>query len=101
MENLHGSICISDCKDLIKKANNGKFYLNIVVGESRNPVTFGDGENARTYTHYVKASVKKEERDEKRNYYIGNLRPYETRAAIPSFDEIENAPAADENDLPF
>lgn len=68
MVNLFGSICLSDIpKELITTAKNGKKYLNIEVKEMRSPSQYG-------HTHTVKASVKKEERKEGVNYYIGNLK---------------------------
>jgi hypothetical protein len=68
MANLFGSICLSDIpKELITTAKNGKKYLNIEVKQMRQPSQFG-------HTHTVKASVKKDERQEGVNYYIGNLK---------------------------
>ena len=67
--NLYGSICLSDIpKELITTAQNGKKYLNIEVNEMSKPSQYGA-------THAVKASVKKAERKEGVNYYIGNLKP--------------------------
>ena len=68
MTNLFGSICLSDIpKELITTAKNGKKYLNIEVKLMRQPSQYG-------HTHTVKASVKKNERKEGVNYYIGNLK---------------------------
>lgn len=53
MANLYGSICLSDIpKELMKKvmtAKGEKIFLNISIGEKKEPVTFDN----RTYTHYV------------------------------------------------
>lgn len=67
--NLYGSICLSDIpKELIVQHENGKKYLNIEIKELTTPSNYGT-------THTVKASVKKAERKEGTNYYIGNLKP--------------------------
>lgn len=105
MSNLFGSICLSDIpKELITTARNGKKYLNIEIKLMRQPSQYG-------HTHTVKASVKKGERKEGVNYYIGNLKVSkygsesedaqksevaETLSSPPAFD----APN-DPNDLPF
>lgn len=69
MVNLYGSICLSDIpKELITTSKNGKKYLNIEVNELRQPSQYGA-------THAVKMSVKKAERKDGVNYYIGNLKP--------------------------
>lgn len=105
MTNLFGSICLSDIpKELITTANNGKKYLNIEVKEMRQPSQYG-------HTHTVKASVKKGERKDDVNYYIGNLKPSkfgnetapQTAPAAPA--AVTPAPqfdaSNDPNDLPF
>ena len=69
MANLYGSICLSDIpKELITESKNGKKYLNIEVTALRQPSQYGA-------THAVKMSVKKDDRKEGVNYYIGNLKP--------------------------
>ena len=55
-------------KEMITTAQNGKKYLNIEVNELRQPSQYGA-------THSVKMSVKKADRKEGVNYYIGNLKP--------------------------
>lgn len=55
-------------KELVTTAQNGKKYLNIEVNELRQPSQYGA-------THSVKISVKKADRKEGVNYYIGNLKP--------------------------
>lgn len=107
MVNLYGSICLSDIpKELITTSKNGKRYLNIEVNELRQPSQYGA-------THAVKVSVKKAERKEGVNYYIGNLKPSkfgnnsaESTAAVatpavavpPAV--VDDAPITDD-DLPF
>ena len=62
-------MCLTDIpKELITVGKNGKKYLNIEIGERRQPSQFGA-------THYVKASVKAEQKRDGVNYYIGDLKP--------------------------
>lgn len=69
MENLYGSICLSDIpKEFIRTANNGKKYLSIAVNVRRS--VGQDGE-----THYIKVLVPKEQQQANVTHYIGNLKP--------------------------
>ena len=104
MATLHGSICLSDIpKELIKKVvcKDGitRAYLNIRIVERKEPITFGD----RTFTHFVGASIKKEEQQDGKKYIWGDLRPYGQKPSFepPTVQELEAAPTADEDDLPF
>lgn len=101
MVNLFGSICLTDIpKELITTAKNGKKYLNIEVKQMRQPSQFG-------HTHTVKASVKRDERQEGVNYYIGNLKvsKFGNDGEVQVATTVEQAPAFsapnDPNDLPF
>lgn len=104
MSNLFGSICLSDIpKELITTAKNGKKYLNIEIKQMRQPSQFG-------HTHTVKASVKRDERKEGVNYYIGNLKlskygndgeAQETQGATPVAQAPEYDTPNNPNDLPF
>lgn len=103
MTNLYGSICLSDIpKELITESKNGKKYLNIEVTALRQPSWYGA-------THAVKMSVKKADRKEGVNYYIGNLKPSKfgnedataAQATPPVSASQHEAPATDNNDLPF
>lgn len=101
MTNLFGSICLTDIpKELITTAKNGKKYLNIEVKKMRQPSQFG-------YTHTVKASVKRDERQEGVNYYIGNLKVSkfgndgEAQEAAPVAQASAFDTPNDPNDLPF
>lgn len=103
MTNLYGSICLSDILgELITESKNGKKYLNIEVTALRQPSQYGA-------THAVKMSVKKADRKEGVNYYIGNLKPSKfgnedataTQAAPPVSASQYEAPATNNNDLPF
>jgi hypothetical protein len=102
---LYGSICLSDIpKELFKKvatANGDKIYLNIGIGELKEPRTFTDGGNERTYTHYVTCAPKKDERKEGVNYFCGDLQTYVVTPSAPSAESINAAPSAAVGDLPF
>lgn len=103
MSSLFGSICLSDIphsqmKKVKTKDGKEKIYLNIFVGERKEPVTFDD----RTYTHFVSCSPKKEERVEGENYFIGDLQTYNPQPSTPTAEQIEQAPSVSpEEDLPF
>lgn len=102
MANLYGSICLSDIpKELMKKvmtAKGEKIFLNISIGEKKEPVTFDN----HTYTHYVSCAPRKEERKEGVYYGIGDLMESTFKSNIPSPEDINNAPSVGEDDgLPF
>ena len=98
-------------KEMIQTSQNGKKYLNIEVNEMRQPSQYGA-------THSVKMSVKKADRKEGVNYYIGNLKPSKfsneaapqaTPQAAPQVADADPyadsvfppAPTANDYDLPF
>lgn len=93
---LYGSICISEIpKELFKKADNGKIYLNVAISRRKEVSSFGD-------THNIVATVKKADRKEgDKPFYIGNLKEWNETPKTPSPDEINNAPQASDDDLPF
>lgn len=97
MSNYYGSICLSDIpKRLIKKADNGKLYLNIDVVELKEPGQYGD-------THFIAASCKKDDRVDGENRFIGHLKPSEPRQAVTP-EQVAQMPAAPANkidELPF
>lgn len=101
MAGFYGSLCLTDIpKELITTGKNGKKYLNIEIGERRQPSQYGA-------THYVKASVKAEQKRDGVNYYIGDLKPsrYDGQAAQQSAapetqNQAFNVPDKD-GDLPF
>lgn len=107
MANLFGSICLSDIpNELITTAKNGKKYLNIEVKQMRQPSQYG-------HTHTVKASVKRDERKDGVNYYIGNLKVSKYSNDIeaqnnapmgmvmPASTDTEFPAPNNPNDLPF
>lgn len=103
MSSLYGSICLSDIprsqmKKVKTKDGKERIYLNIFIGERKEPVTFND----RTYTHFVSCSPKKEERVEGENYFIGDLQTYNPQPSAPTAEQINEAPQVSEEDsLPF
>ena len=103
MSSLYGSICLSDIprsqmKKVKTKDGKEKIYLNIFVGERKEPATFGD----RTYTHFVSCSPKQAERIEGESYFIGDLQTYNPAPSTPTSEQINNAPSVSpEEDLPF
>lgn len=103
MAGFYGSLCLSDIpKELITVGKNGKKYLNIEVGERRQTSQYGA-------THYVKASVKAEQKREGVNYFIGDLKPskYNNDPEPQPVAEEYTAPQpaesqeGDPDDLPF
>lgn len=98
MENLYGSICLTDIpKELITVGKNGKKYLNVVVNARREVSQFG-------YTHYIKAYCKKELQRSGVNYYIGDLKPSQMQPQQAQAGTEYGQPAnvqSDKDDLPF
>ena len=103
MSNLFGSICLSDIpRELMKKVmcKDGveRIYLNVSVGELKEPAVFG----GNTFTHYISCAPKKEERIEGRKYYLGNLQTFNRQPSAPTAEQINNAPpVSPTDDLPF
>lgn len=95
---ITGSICVSDIpKSAIKKANNGKLYISIVVAERKEVGSYGE-------THTIFMSQTKEERDAKMaKCYIGSGQAYQPQPEVVTAADIENLPSAEvqESDLPF
>ena len=104
MATLHGSICLSEVpKELFKKVTckdgTVKTFLNIRITERKEPITFGD----RTFTHFICSTVRKDEQEAGKKYIWGDLRPYGQKPSFepPTVQEMEEAPTADEDSLPF
>lgn len=94
---INCSICVSDIpKESIKRANNGKAYLNIVVVEKKEVDAYGN-------THYLAISQTKEEREaQTKRVYIGDGKAYQPAPSTPTAEEIDNLPPIEEySDLPF
>ncbi|WP_308764899.1 hypothetical protein [uncultured Bacteroides sp.] len=103
MSNLFGSICLSEIpreqmKKVICKDGKERIFVNVWVGERKEPATFGNN----TYTHYVSCAPKKEERVEGTNYFLGDLQTYNPQPSTPTVEQVANAPSVSpEDDLPF
>lgn len=97
---ITASICVSNIpKEAIKKADNGKMYISIVIAESKEP-------DAYENTHYIYLSQTKEQREAKeKKIYIGNGKAYQPKAVTPvTAEQVAEMPAisAEEaDDLPF
>lgn len=103
MSSLYGSICLSEIprsqmKKVMCKDGKERIFLNIFVGEKKEPATFGNN----TYTHFVSCAPKKEERIDGEQYFIGDLQTYNPQPSSPSPEQIASAPSViDDSDLPF
>ncbi len=94
------SICLSDIpKGEIKKADNGKFYCNIVVQKMKEKDKYDND-----LTIYMGQTKEQRDANEGKNY-IGKGKTYEfTGVKTPSAEEIQSAPPIDpieESGLPF
>ncbi len=100
MDNLFGSICLSDIpRELIHtNEKNGKKYLTVVINERRTPSNYG-------YTHYIKAYAKKGEAPEGVNLYIGELKASQYGSNSQSQQQPQSpvppVPQSSDDDLPF
>ena len=89
---LYGSMCLSDVpKELFRKADNGKVYLNLRIFARREEDKFGN-------THIMSCAPKKEEQKEGVNYLCGSFKMVDTTITP---EQVEKLPAAADNDLPF
>lgn len=98
---ITASICVDKIpREAIKKGNDGKRYISIVIAENR------DGANQYGNTHYIYMSQSKEERDAKaERIYIGNGKAYQPQSSAPvSAEQVAEMPSitpAEADDLPF
>lgn len=103
MARLYGSLDLTKIpKELIKKVTmkDGSVhcFLNISVGERKEPAKFGE----RIVDHFVSCAPKKDEQKEGVNYFIGDLTLYNPQPDVPTAEQIQNAPSVTEDDdLPF
>lgn len=103
MSSLHGSICLSEIpreqmKKVMCKDGKERVFVNIWVGERKEPATFGD----RVYTHFVSCAPKKDERKEGANYFLGDLMTYNPQPSAPTPEQVQAAPSlSPADDLPF
>lgn len=94
--NLYGSICLSDIpKELFRKADNGKVYLNLRIYERKEVGKFG-------HTHVASCAPKKEEQIEGVNYFCGDFKVSDPQPYVPvSPEQVSQLPPATDDDLPF
>lgn len=103
MSSLFGSICLSDIpreqmKKVTCKDGKERIFLNIFIGERKEPQRFGE----RVYTHFVSCSPKREERIEGVNYFIGDLETFNPQPIQPTTEMIAQAPSLlPDDELPF
>lgn len=94
------SICLSDIpKDAIRKADNNKQYVSLVVDERKEADKFGN-------THTVYLSQTKEDREARKpKVYVGNGKEYHFNNNQPTQQPPTPAPKVDFNadgdNLPF
>ncbi|MDR1199825.1 MAG: hypothetical protein LBK94_12580 [Prevotellaceae bacterium] len=91
------SLCLSDIpKDKIKKAANGKHYVNLILSERKEKGKYGE-------THALMVSKTKDEREAKADtVYVGSGTLWEEKVFAPTPEAIADLPAADDfDDLPF
>ena len=88
------SICLSDLpKEKIKKANNGKVYINLCVASRKEVSEFGE-------THTVFVSQTKGEREGgNKIVFVGGGKEFVPQSV--SAESVENMPVAGVDDLPF
>lgn len=94
--NLYGSICLTDIpRELFRKADNGKVYLNLRIYERKEPGKYG-------HTHTASCAPRKEERVEGVNYFCGDFKVSDPQQyAPPTPEQVAAMPPAEPDDLPF
>ena len=100
-----GFICLSDIpKELIRKAENGKLYLSISIGNSIDKETGAIRVDDKGNDYWLSCSPKKEEQKEGVNYFIGKLKTYKPQPSVQSAADVQASPVAAQEDvdnLPF
>ena len=91
----YGFICVSDVpRELFKKANDGKVYLNIKVVRRKEVGKYGE-------THFISCEPKEELRKDGINYFCGSLTEWKPKTPQTP-EEVDALPGVDENEkLPF
>ena len=94
--NLYGSICLTDIpRELFRKADNGKVYLNLRIYERKEIGKFG-------HTHVASCAPRKDEQKEGVNYFCGDFKVSEPQQyAPPTPEQVAAMPPAEPADLPF
>ena len=87
--NLYGSICLTDIpRELFRKADNGKVYLNLRIYERKEPGKFG-------HTHVANCAPRKDEQKEGVNYFCGDFKVSEPQQyAPPTPEQVAAMPPA-------
>lgn len=94
MTKYFGSICLTDIpRECVKKAKNGKLYLNIEIVPRKTVSANGE-------THFVSAWCKKDERKEDVKYIFGGVRPSEQQKQ-PTAEDINNMPTVGDDEQIF
>lgn len=96
---MYGSIEISKVpKELFKKVTKADgstgIFLNIGVSERKEVGKFGE-------THGISFSRDKDQKIEGENTFFGSLKTYVATPTIVTAEQIAEAPAVEESDLPF
>lgn len=97
---MYGSLCVSEIpKELFKKVacKDGKerIFLNLKICKRKEVGQYG-------HTHFISVEpVDKAERKEGINYICGDLKEYVPKNEGPSPEDIDAAPPADDDSLPF
>lgn len=100
MARINLNICLSDIpKDLIRRAGNGKAYINLNVGELRET-------DERGNDHYISVFVPQERLDDyPEKIYIGRGREYKEQPHVGGTpftkQEPPQAEINEQTDLPF
>lgn len=94
--NLYGSICLTDIpRELFRKADNGKVYLNLKIWERKEVGKFG-------HTHVASCAPRKDEQKEGVNYLCGDFKVSDPQQyAPPTPEQVSAMPPAEPDDLPF
>lgn len=90
---LIGSICLSEIpKELFKKSDNGKVYLNLSIFTMKDRDRYGNEFTAS-------CAPKKGERIDGVNYYCGKFK--ELTKHDPTPEEVSKMESCNDEDLPF
>lgn len=94
--NLYGSICLTDIpRELFRKADNGKVYLNLKIWERKEPGKYG-------HTHVASCAPRKDEQKEGVNYLCGDFKVSDPQQyAPPTPEQVAAMPPAEPDDLPW
>lgn len=94
--NYYGQIELNTLGDIIRKhpslvkvvtGKDGKQrkFIDVYFNARKEPSSYG-------HTHYMRVGVKKEDRQENVNYYIGDFKPSENQEREASADDVKDLP---------